>query len=157
MSQHFSIQSLKQKKIIAMKTKNDALKNIINLTLGDADTLLKNHPYFINDKGQEISEEQWIKGYISKILKNLESNLVIYKERKDVFSVEKVQAEISSIQTEFFPPLSKDEINLLIENYIKEHPEENKPKGFMEFLSENYFGRYNGKEVAPLFMASIKR
>lgn len=156
MSSIFTIQYLKSKKIEAMKTKNVALKNVISLILGDADTLLKNHATYVNHKNEEISEFDWIKSYLSKMLKNLEGNLSIYEDRGDVDSIEKTKAEIDCIRTEFLKPLTIDEVKDLLTFYLEKNPNDTKPSGFMAFLVDNVPGQYNGKEVVQLFFKEIQ-
>lgn len=73
------------------------------------------------------------------------------KKSSDEERKEQAEAELKYIQTAFFPPLSTEELQVLVA--------EQKSRGvamrdFMSFMSANYQGRYNGKEIAQLFQKS---
>lgn len=73
------------------------------------------------------------------------------KKSSDEERKEQAEAELKYIQTAFFPPLSTEELQVLVAEQKSRGVE---MRDFMSFMSANYQGRYNGKEIAQLFQKS---
>lgn len=145
---------LKAQKIEAMKTKNKAMSNVVSGVLGELQTQsMKEEGLVIEKDGKKVpaTESEFIENNIGKLLKNITNAIEVFEKRGDKERKEQAEAELKYIQTAFFPPLSTEELQVLVT--------EQKSNGvamrdFMSFMSANYQGRYNGKEVAQLFQKS---
>lgn len=145
---------LKAQKIQAMKTKNKAMSNVVSGVLGELQTQsMKEEGLVIEKDGKKVpaTESEFIQNNIGKLLKNITNSIEIFEKRGDKERKEQAEAELKYIQLTFFPPLSTEELQVM----VKKHKEKGLVmRDFMSFMSENYQGRYNGKEVAQLFQKS---
>lgn len=153
----FTIEFLRKQKFEAMKTKNKAISNVVSSIIGDFQTQATTNEGigFVKKVAGEkdpvfspVTEEEYIGHLLSKMIKNLTESIGIYEKRGDTERKEQAQAEVDYIQSVFFPPLSVE--------FLKEKADEFKAAGkkkgdFMNFLKENYLGRYNGGEANKLF------
>ena len=107
----FTVKELKAQKLEAMKTKNNAMKNVVSLALGDLNTaLFGNETGKLMINGKEVSEEQFLEMNIAKQLSSLEQTIKIYAERSDVANQEKAQSEISFIKETYSPVLTDEQV-----------------------------------------------
>lgn len=150
----FTVEFLKKQKIEAMKTKNKAMSNVVSGVLGDLQTQKMKEEGLVVEKDNKRSpatESEFIENNIGKLLKNITGAIEIFSKRGDAERKEQAEAELKYIQETFFPPLSTEEVVSL----IKEHKANGSVmRDFMTFMSANYQGRYNGKELAQLFQKS---
>ncbi len=147
----FTVKELKAQKLEAMKTKNNAMKNVVSLALGDLNTaLFGNETGKLMVNGKEVSEEQFLEMNIAKQLSSLEQTIKIYAERGDVANQEKAQSEISFIKETYFPVLTDEQVVEKCVAFKAENPEA-KMKDWMTYLRENFFSRYDGKKASAVF------
>lgn len=147
----FTVSDLKAKKLEAMKTKNEAMKNVVTLALGDLNTVLsgnKSGTILIN--GKEVSESKFLEMNIAKQLSSLEETLKVYEKRGDVENIQKATNEINFIKETYFPVLTTEQIVAECEKFKLENPSA-KMKDWMDHLRTNFFSRYDGKQASATF------
>lgn len=152
----FTVEFLKKEKVKAMREKNKAAASVVTLILGDLQTKRMTKEGVSLPKKNEagvmavvaVSDEEYIENLLSKLKNSITSNVKIYTDRKDQVSLDKANAEIAYISDTFFPPLSED---FILEKSAEFKASGKSKKEFMEYLKENYFGRYNGGFAAKSF------
>lgn len=146
----FTKDFLQSQKILAMKTKNTAMKNVVSLAIGDLNTASVGSTQGLRNNGNIVTEETFLKLNIAKQLLSLKETIAAFQKRGDVEKIAALEKEVTYIQDTFFPPLAEDEIKVLFSEFKAANPEA-KMKDWMTYLRENYQSRYNGASATKLF------
>lgn len=151
----FKVEELKAQKFEAMKTKNQPMKNVVLLALGDLNTALFGNPTGeLKVNGEIVSEEKFLELNIAKQLSSLEQTVKVYAERGDTANLEKAQSEIDFIKKTYFPTLTESEISEKCAEFKSKNPNA-KMKDWMDYLRENYYSRYDGRMASAEFNKKI--